>query len=257
MFAVMTKIGAYATLRFGTLVFPPDLPAIGDLLSNLLLPAGLVTLMVGAVGVLGASTLPRLAAFGGIASMGTAFVAISAFTPQTTIAALYYILHSTLATAAMFLVADLVTRRRAHARLDEATAPIAQSGLIASLYLATAIAMAGMPPLSGFIGKLLILDAFRAQAALVWTVILLSSFLMILGLARAGSTLFWKPAASDTPPADHPAEGLAITATFSLIAGLVALTILAGPITDWLAGSAQALHQPTGYIAANHLGEER
>ena len=167
MFAVMTKIGAYATLRFGTLVFPPDLPATGDLLSNLLLPAGLVTLMVGAVGVLGASTLPRLAAFGGIASMGTAFVAISAFTPQTTIAALYYILHSTLATAAMFLVADLVTRRRAHARLDEATAPIAQSGLIASLYLATAIAMAGMPPLSGFIGKLLILDAFRAQAALV------------------------------------------------------------------------------------------
>ena len=252
MFAVMTKIGAYAVLRFGTLVFPASLLATGNLLSTLLLPAGLITVLVGAVGVLGANTLPRLAAFGGIASMGTAFVAISAFTPQTTVAALYYILHSTLATAAMFLVADLVTRRRAHARLDEATGPIAQSGLIASLYLAVAVAMAGMPPLSGFIGKLLILDAFRDQAALVWTVILVSSFLMMLGFARAGSALFWKPA-SDTPPPQHPAEGLAFTATLGLIAGLALLTVLAGPITDWLSGTAEALQRPTGYIEANQL----
>jgi multicomponent K+:H+ antiporter subunit D len=257
MFAVMTKVGAYATLRFGTLVFPASTPATGDLLSAFLLPAGLVTLAVGAIGVLGASTLPRLAAFGGIASMGTTFIAISAFTPETTVAALYYILHSTLATAALFLVADLVTRRRAHARLDQATGPLAQSGFIASLYLAAAVAMAGMPPLSGFIGKLLILDAFRDQAPLVWTVILVSSFLMILGFARAGSTLFWKPAASATPPAESPPEALAFTATIGLIAGLVMMTVLAGPITDWLAGLAQALHQPTGYIEANHLGEER
>jgi multicomponent K+:H+ antiporter subunit D len=254
MFAVMTKIGAYASLRFGTLVFPPDLAATADMLQTLLLPAGLVTLLLGAIGVLGATTLPRLAAFGGIASMGTAFVAISAFTPVTTTAALYYILHSTLATAAMFLVADLVTRRRAHARLDEATAPIAQSGLIAALYLAAAIAMAGMPPLSGFIGKLLILDAFRDGAPLVWSVILLSSFLMILGLARAGSTLFWKPAASDTPPPEHSAEPLAITATIALLAGLAALTVLAGPITDWLSATANELDAPSAYIEANRLG---
>jgi multicomponent K+:H+ antiporter subunit D len=253
MFAVMTKVGAYATLRFGTLVFPASLPATGDLLSTFLLPAGLVTLAVGAIGVLGASTLPRLAAFAGIASMGTSFIAIAAFTPVTTAAALYYILHSTLATAALFLVADLVTRRRAHARLDEATAPLAQSGLIASLYLAAAVAMAGMPPLSGFIGKLLILDAFRGQAPLVWTVILVSSFLMILGFARAGSTLFWKPAASDAPAAERPPERLAFTATLGLLAGLVMLTFLAGPITDWLTGTAQALHQPTNYIEANRL----
>ena len=257
MFAVMTKVGAYAVLRFGTLVFPASLPATGDLLSTFLLPAGLVTLAVGAIGVLGASTLPRLAAFGGIASMGTAFVAIAAFTPQTTVAALYYILHSTLATAAMFLVADLVTRRRAHARLDEGAGPIAQSGLIASLYLAAAVAMAGMPPLSGFIGKLLILDAFRDQAPLIWTVILVSSFLMILGFARAGSTLFWKSAASDTPAPEHPPEGLAFIATLALVGGLVALTVLAGPISDWLASTANELHQPTGYIEANQLGQER
>ena len=257
LFAVMTKIGAYATLRFGTLVFPETLPATGDLIGHLLQPAALITLAVGAIGVLGAATLPRLAAFAGIASMGTAFLAISAFTPATTAAALYYILHSTLATAALFLVADLISRRRAHPRLAEAPA-IAQSGLIAALFMAAAIALAGMPPLSGFIGKLLILDAFRAQAPLIWSVILVSSFLMILGFSRAGSLVFWKPAphtpTTDTPtPA--PTEPLAIAATLALLATLAALTLLAGPITDWLAATAQTLHAPEAYIDANRLGE--
>ncbi|AZL61200.1 monovalent cation/H+ antiporter subunit D [Tabrizicola piscis] len=257
MFAVMTKVGAYATLRFGTLVFPPSLAATGDLLSSLILPAGLVTLVVGAVGVLGASTLPRLVAFGAIASMGTAFIAIGAFTPETTAAALYYILHSTLATAALFLVADLVTRRRTHARLDDTAPPIAQSGLIASLYLAAAVAMAGMPPLSGFIGKLLVLDAFRDQTALIWSTVLGSSFLMILGYARAGSHIFWKASALDAQPEEPRPEGLAFTATIGLVVALALLTILAGPITDWLTETAATLYAPDGYIAANQLGQER
>jgi multicomponent K+:H+ antiporter subunit D len=255
MFAVMTKVGAYATLRFGTLVFPPSLAATGDLLHSLILPAGMVTLVVGAVGVLGASTLPRLVAFGAIASMGTAFIAIGAFTPETTAAALYYILHSTLATAALFLVADLVTRRRPHARLDDAAPPIAQVGLISALFLAAAVAMAGMPPLSGFIGKLLILDAFREQSALVWSTVLGSSFLMILGYARAGSRLFWKASTQEAQPEEARPEGLAFTATFGLLAGLVALTVLAGPITGWLTETAAMLYAPDGYIAANQLGQ--
>jgi multicomponent K+:H+ antiporter subunit D len=259
MFAVMTKIGAYAVIRFGTLVFPPDLAVTGALLSDLILPAGLVTLAVGAVGVLGASTLPRLAAFGGIASMGTAFLAVAAFTPQTVAAALYYILHSTLATAAMFLVADLVTRRRAHVRLTETAPAMAQGGLIAGLYLVAAVAMAGMPPLSGFIGKLLVLDAFRDQAGLIWPVVLVSSFLMILGFARAGSTLFWKPATEapgDAPPPGEAApEALAFTATFGVIAGLVGLTVFAGPVTAWLGDTAAMLDAPAAYVAANRLGQ--
>jgi multicomponent K+:H+ antiporter subunit D len=252
MFAVMTKVGAYATLRFGTLIFPENLPATGDLLGSLLQPAALITLGVGAIGVLGAATLPRLVAFAGIASTGTAILAISAFTPGTTAAALYYILHSTLATAALFLVADLVTRRRAHARLEEAPG-IAQTGLIAALFMAAAVAIAGMPPLSGFIGKLLILDAFRNQAPLVWSVILGSSFLMILGLARAGSLIFWKASAPVGPSQEFPSEVLAFAAAFALLAALAALAILAGPVTDWLTATAETLHTPQGYIDANRL----
>ncbi|CAN1516683.1 HyfB Formate hydrogenlyase subunit 3/Multisubunit Na+/H+ antiporter, MnhD subunit [Paracoccaceae bacterium] len=249
MFAVMTKVGAYAVIRFGTLVFPMDLAATNLLYASLLLPAGLATLGIGAIGTLGATTLPRLAAFAGIASMGTVFVAIAHFTPAATASALYYILHSTLATALIFLVADLISRRRAHSGLQDCP-PVAQPGLMGALFLAASIALAGMPPLSGFVGKLLILDAWRDHAFAVWSAILVSSFLMILGLARAGSHLFWKPE-GEAPKAK--VEPVALLATLGLVAGLVALTVFAGPVTDWLAETAEALHDPAGYIAANRL----
>ncbi len=251
LFAVMTKIGAYAILRTGTLIFPPDSPATGSLIGDLLLPAALITLGVGAIGVLGARSLPRLAAFAGIASMGTLFTTLSAFTPAATGAALYYMIHSTLATATLFLVADLVTDRRKADRIDTSHPAIAQQGLIAALFFAAAIAMAGMPPLSGFLGKLLIMDALRENAALVWSVILITSFLMMVGFARAGSALFWKPAESKAT--SHAPEPLAFTAVFALIGGLVLLTVFAGPVTVWLNETATHLHERGAYIAANQL----
>lgn len=251
LFAIMTKVGAYATLRFATLVFPPDLPATGLILPTLLLPAALLTLAVGAVGIIGATTLPRLAAFGGIASMGTVFLALAQLSPKAHAAGLYYLVHSTLATALIFLVCDLISRRRAHLRLDQ-PAPLAQSGLTGALFLSAAIALAGLPPLSGFLGKLLILDAWRDQAALVWPAMLASSFLILLGLSRAGSRIFWKPAPGPTPVAPH--EPLALAATFALLAGLAALTVFAGPVTGWLATTAEELARPGPYIAATGIG---
>ncbi|MGL4321065.1 MAG: monovalent cation/H+ antiporter subunit D, partial [Paracoccaceae bacterium] len=242
LFAIMTKVGAYAVIRMFTLVFSPTVAAIGTLFADLLLPAALVTLFIGAFGTLGAHNLPRLTAFAGIASMGTIFLAIAAFTPQATTSALYYLIHSTLTGALLFLIADLVAHHRGNTSLRTVLPPMAQGGLIASLFLIAAIGMAGMPPLSGFLGKLLIMDALRDQALLVWPTILITSLLLILGFARAGSTLFWKAHTSDAPPQDHPSQALALTAVFLLIAGLVALTIFAGPVTEWLGGTARQLH---------------
>jgi multicomponent K+:H+ antiporter subunit D len=253
LFAIMTKVGAYAVIRLFKLVFPPTVAATGPLYADLLLPAAILTLAIGAIGVLGAHSLPRLAAFAGIASMGTIFLAIAAFTPQATTAALYYLIHSTLAGALLFLIADLVQDRRGDTSLRTILPPIAQGGLIASLFLIAAIGMAGMPPLSGFLGKLLIMDALRADAPLIWSTILITSLLLILGFARAGSTLFWKAHAGDATPEEHAPEGLAFTAVFLLVAGLIGLTVFAGPITDWLATAASELHDPTAYIAANAL----
>jgi multicomponent K+:H+ antiporter subunit D len=253
LFAIMTKVGAYAIIRVTTLVFPP-LGPVGELFFDLMIPAALVTLAVGAAGVLGASTLPRLAAFSGIASMGVLFMAVGAYTPQAMAAALYYLIHSTLAGAMLFLVADLVTARRSCGELIARHGPIPQGGLIAALFMAAAIASAGMPPLSGFVGKLLVLDSLRDAAAVLWPAILVASFLLILGLGRAGSILFWKAHESGEVTGEHPAEPWAFAAVGLLLAGIVGLTVMAGPVTGWLAVTADGLFAPQPYIEANLLG---
>lgn len=80
--------------------------------------------------------------------------------------------------------------------------PIAGHGLLAALFFATAIAIAGMPPLSGFLGKLLVLDATRdAGLVLIWSTILVTSLITIVGFAMAGSTVFWKAHATPADPA--------------------------------------------------------
>lgn len=241
LFAVMTKVGAYAAIRFGTLVFPPGLPATGTILSDVLLPAALLTLAVGALGSLAARSLPQMAAFAAIASMGTAFTAIAGFTPDGLAAALYYIAHSTLAGALLFLVTDLVTARTANARLP---------GPLAALFLTAAIAVVGLPPLSGFLGKLFVLQATAAQGLLIWPVILIASFLMLLGGSRLGSDMFWK---AEGPTARHlrAAEALG---PLALAAALVGLTLWAGPAHRHMTGIVAGLLDPASYIAANALG---
>ncbi|MFN3823230.1 MAG: monovalent cation/H+ antiporter subunit D [Pseudorhodobacter sp.] len=258
LFAIMTKVGAYAVIRVFTLVFPDGAEATGTLFADLLMPAALVTLVVGALGVLGASGLARLAAFAGIASMGTLFIAIATFTPQGLAAALYYMVHSTIAGAVLFMVADMVLTRRGSDGLDRVLPRFGQSGLLAALFFGAAIAMAGMPPLSGFLGKLLVMDATRGdQMALIWTVILATSLVIVVGFARAGSTVFWKcHAISETTEPEARPDGLGFAMVFAMLAALVVLTLAAGPLIGWFDTVAEELFARTPYIESVLTGRE-
>ncbi len=267
LFAIMTKVGAYSIMRVYTLVFGPEVAATDGLVGDWLQPAALATLAVGAIGILGAQHIARMVAFCAIASMGTLLIAISLFSELATAAALYYVFHSTLATALLFLVADMVMERRGGAIAPKP--PMVQNGLIASLFFVGAIAMAGMPPLSGFIGKLLVLDASRgaADSTAIWAVILIGSFVTIVGLARAGTMIFWKSHDAQTMPepdptddtepaaAPEPQPGLAFTSVFGLVLGLGLLTLFAGPALDYTRATAAQLFTPDQYISAV-LGRE-
>ncbi|GAA6158549.1 monovalent cation/H+ antiporter subunit D [Ruegeria sp. HU-ET01832] len=267
LFAIMTKVGAYSILRMYTLGFGPEVEATQGLVGAWLQPAALVTLAIGAIGILGAQHIARMVAFCAIASMGTLLVAISLFTEAATGAALYYVYHSTLATALMFLVADLVVERRGGAIAP--TAPMPQSGLVSALFFVGAIALAGMPPLSGFIGKLLVLDAARdaPDANAIWAVVLIGSFVTIVGLARAGTLIFWKSHDAQhigdgsqgdvaEQPAPEPNPALALTSVFGLVLGLVLLTLFAGPALTYATKTAEQLYTPDAYISAVLGGEE-
>ncbi len=253
LFAVMTKVGAYAVIRVLTLCFPASAPVVGHFFADALWWAALTTMALGAAGVAGARGLARMAAFAGIASMGTLFVAVAAMTPQAMTAALYYMLHATLAGAMLFLVADLVLARRWSGSLTEVRPVFPQAGVLAALFMAAGVATAGLPPVSGFLAKLLVLDAWReAGMAAVWAAVLGSSLVVTLGFARAGSLLFWKaqtvPVAKGSPAPG--AQPWALAAVGSLLALMVALTVLAGPVHDYLALAVADLFDPARYVAA-------
>ncbi|MCV6593990.1 MAG: monovalent cation/H+ antiporter subunit D [Silicimonas sp.] len=252
LFAIMTKVGAYAIIRVYTMVFHPELEVTAGLHDLWLLPAALISLALGMIGVLAARKLDRLVAFSVIGSMGMVMVAISLFSEASIAAALYYIVHSTLAGAALFLISDLVRHGRGNLRLT-AQAPMAGAVPTAALFFLAAIAMAGLPPLSGFLGKLLVLDAaFDTDTMVwVWAVVLTSSLVSILGFARAGSMLFWK-ARSVTPEEGAPAPDapplLSYVAVGGLITLLVAHTVFAGQVHSYTGNLAMRLFAPEAYI---------
>lgn len=262
LFAIMTKVGAYSIIRFYTLIFPPELEATQGLFDTWLLPAALLTLALGMIGVLGARRLDRMAAFAVIGSMGMLLTALSTFTPEGIAAALYYAVHSTLATAALFLLVDVVSERRSGGSLAfTPLPPIAGGALVAGLFFSAAIAMAGLPPLSGFVGKLLILDATAGdpRAVWIWAIVLSMSLVAVIGFARAGSAVFWKAHSDEAVVPDEAiAEGATGTprlpstpmvAIGGLLALLVAITVLAGPIQRHMAATAAQLFAPGPYIA--------
>jgi multicomponent K+:H+ antiporter subunit D len=252
LFAVMTKVGVYAVIRFGTLVYPPDLPVTNSLWGDIVWTGALISIAIGALGVLSAARLGMLIGFATIGSVGVLFLAVAAFTPASLAAGLYYAVHSTLAAALLFLLADMIRARRGKDEFATPAAPFAQSGLLASLFMVAAIAMVGLPPLSGFVGKFMILSALSDHASIAYTAILGGSLITMIGFARAGSALFWREdtALTATPYRANPS---AFTAPLLLVAALIAMTVFAGSITDWLAQTAAMLLAPQPYIDVQSL----
>lgn len=260
LFAIMTKVGAYSIIRMYTLVFGGGAGDAAWIAGPWLLPAALATLVIGMLGVLAARSLGQMVSFAVLGSVGTLLTAVSILTPQAMSAALFYLAHSTLTAAALFLLVDIVASRRP-GQEDALTVapPFAQAGMIAGAFFLAAIAFTGLPPLSGFLGKLLILDSIRdgAVAVWVWSLVLSTSLIAIIGFARGGSTLFWKSTAVEGAfESTAQPVALPMIAVGLLLAGLVLLTAFAGPVTAYLDLTAGQLFAPTHYIDAV-LGEER
>ncbi len=265
LFAVMTKVGVYAVLRVYTLVFGADAGALGGWAFDWLLPAAIATLVLATLGALAAPTLRALTAYLVMASAATLFIAVALATPASVAAGLYYLLHSTFVAAALFLVADMVRRVHAQARRTGTPVETRALALPGLLFLVAAVSVSGLPPLSGFIGKLLLLDAVPAsQVFVVWTVVLATSLLTVVALARAGSRTFWegdfaatpsevqpRPAAVAGDAAARPGHGgTRLAATLLLLGYGVALTVGASPVLRYAQAAAVQVLTPGDTIEA-------
>lgn len=257
LFALMTKVGVYAILRVHGGVFGAGAGASERLVEPWLLPLALASSVAGVLGALAATTLPRLVAWLNIASVGTILAAVGLFSAAGWSAALYYAINSTLVIAALFLLAELVGSQRGEVgeRLEPA-GPVAQPALLGTMLLLVAASVIGLPPLPGFLGKLMILQSAQGPAmAWVWGVVLLVGFLSLVGLARAGSVLFWavEPARGGASAGASPRL---LVATLSLLAAMLAVAAAAGPLKRYTDAAALQLADRDG-LARAVLGAQR
>lgn len=253
LFAIMTKVGVYAIIRVHGVVFGADAGASAFTVQPLLLPLALLTSVVGVLGALAAGTLPRLVAWLTVASVGTVLAAIGLFGAQAWSAALFYMANSTLVIAGLFLLSELVGAQRGDvADSLEPASPVAQPQLLGLMLLLAAASVAGLPPLPGFIGKLMILEASasHAWAVAVWAVVLGVGFLTLVGLARAGSILFWNVRVDGPVPGDAGASPRLVVATLALIGAGVAMSVFAAPLQRYTAAAALQLVDRAAYARA-------
>jgi multicomponent K+:H+ antiporter subunit D len=243
LFPIMTKVGVYSILRLHGSVF--DAGAV----DSWLLVGAITTASFGALGALAAPTLAGMTAYVTLGSIGTLLIAIGTGSSAGWSAALYYLAHSTLVTAALFLLADRIAAQRGNDGFLPSP-PVAQPAVLGALFVIGAAAAAGLPPLSGFIGKLTILQstAMAPGRPWMWGVLLATGLLTMIGLARAGSALFWKTTGATAPAAR--VGFIALSPAFTLLALGAALALLAAPAQRFAEAAAEQLAERRLYAAA-------
>lgn len=261
IFTIMTKVGIYAILRVNGTVF--DDAMAQSIFKNCLLMIGLITSFYGVIGAIAAERLRRFVGFMVLSSIGTLLIAIAMFNTQAWSAALYYLVHSTLVAAAFYLFCGWMTSQRGSFKDHLKVAPkIKQEKAAAFTYFTIALMMAGLPPFSGFLGKVFILQATAETPYQGWiiAVILIVSLLSIIAFTRVGFILFWRA----SPPEENPKESAYIAyqslpdttpnrndkAIYILLTALISYVVFAAPIQSYTTSTAQQIQNHALYQQA-------
>jgi Formate hydrogenlyase subunit 3/Multisubunit Na+/H+ antiporter, MnhD subunit len=289
MFAIMTKVGVYTLLRLWTLLFSGQAGASAYFGGDWLIYGGMATIVCAGVAILAAQRLERLASLSILVSAGILLSAIGFAQPNLIGAALFYLVSSTLALSALFLLAELIERSRSANEMplfddgdlprpmeslqppkginldDEQKAVVGQvipwtMAFLGLSFIACSLLIIGMPPLSGFIGKLGLLSALLNPLGLgngsdepisnaAWgllALLILSGLASLIAFSRLGIQRFWTPEERPSPLLRR-FECVPIIALLGLS---IALTFKAEPLLRYTQAAAQTLNNPQQYVMA-------
>jgi len=282
LFSIMTKVGVYVILRLSLLMFGDQAGESSGFAQPWILYIGLATLTFGTLGMLASQNTGRLAGFAVIISSGTLLSAIGFGRDSVTAAALFYLVSSTLARGAFFLLQELMERSRtfgadllavtleafgldrsADTEEDMSTTDIgvaipAAMAFLGLSFIACALVLSGLPPLSGFVAKFALLTTIlnpdgltpeigSPEPVLAWVLLgllVVSGLTTVVSLTRIGIRAFWVPSGRAQPR-------LRVIEVFPIAAMLVlgiVLMVQAQPAMRYFTDTARALHHPDDYV---------
>jgi multicomponent Na+:H+ antiporter subunit D len=230
---LLTKVGVYAIIRTETLLFPG-----GELAGLLMVGAGL-TMVIGALGAVAQTDVKRMLSFTLVSHIGYMVFGIGLVSVAGLAGAIFYVAHHILIQSALFLASGLMERRGGSTSINRLGGLAAASPVLALLFFVPAMNLSGIPPMSGFIGKLGLLEAGAEDGSvLAWCLVgagVLTSLLTLYAVAKVWGKAFWRPV--DQAPQDDPGDDHDLTGT----GGAVLVEVVTGPLSRTMVGSTGAL----------------
>ncbi|MFS0727393.1 Na+/H+ antiporter subunit D [Paenibacillus sp. 1P07SE] len=247
--ALLTKVGIYAIIRTFTLVFYHD-PGVTHTFIGIL---AALTMLLGVIGALAYRDVSRILVYNIVAGVGFIIFGLAVANQASLEGAIYYLTHDMVAKALLFLLGGVIVAAAGTDKLAKMGGMIKDYPMIGWLFLLTTMSLVGVPPLSGFIGKLMIVQG-GLESGWYWTtaVSLLMSLLVLLSLIRVFMLVFWSEGSLNRVRPEHP---LKLNAGHVIpIVGLSLLVVLIGVGAQWfypyVSMAAEVLMQPDLYIEA-------
>ncbi|OMC38253.1 Na+/H+ antiporter subunit D [Mycobacterium sp. GA-1841] len=275
---LLTKVGVYAIIRAHALLFP------GGSLDSVLLVAGLLTMVIGILGAIAQSDIKRLLSFTLVSHIGYMVFGVALGNELGMSGAIYYVAHHIVVQTTLFLVVGLIERQAGASTLNRLGGLAAASPVLAFVFVVPALNLGGIPPFSGFIGKVALLEAGAANGSvLAWILVaggVVTSLLTLYVVARVWTKAFWRSRAdapeghlsaaapavllddsediefADRDSVGRMPVGMLVPTAALIVVGLV-LTVAAGPIFGYGERSAAEVLDRGQYISAVLGGSPR
>ncbi|RWZ64439.1 Na+/H+ antiporter subunit D [Labedella populi] len=263
---LLTKVGIYAIIRTDTVLFI-DVP-----LQTPLLIVAAVTMIVGILGAVAQADIKRLLSFTLVSHIGYMVFGIAIGSEAATTSTIYYVVHHIVVQTALFLVAGLIERVGGSTSISRLGGLLSAAPIVAVLYFIGALNLGGIPPFSGFLGKVGLFRAgVESGTPLDFVVIgagAATSLVTLYALARVWNMAFWRgrrevegysssllASLSENPEDDgrvslKTVSPLMVSATAGLVVLTVALTVFAGPLFALADRAAVNIEDPSTYVRA-------
>jgi len=253
---LLTKVGVYAYFRTSTLFLADGFAPW----QTLFLWAAALTMITGVLGAAAHFHMRRILAFHIISQIGYLLAGMAMFTVAGIAAALFYFIHNNLAKTNLLLISSVVERKFGTSRLERIGGIYKASPWLSIWFLISALALAGIPPLSGFWAKLGVVRA-GIEGGFGWLVFaaLGVGMMTLFSMTKLWAEAFWKAKPEDHGQPDEeergPVTNLGLVPIVIMVGSILALSFAGGYAFDICTAAASQLMDPEGYIRTI-LGEE-
>ncbi|ARK31344.1 Na+/H+ antiporter subunit D [Halalkalibacter krulwichiae] len=244
--ALLTKVGIYAIFRMFTLVFYHE-PQITHLLIAIM---GALTMILGAIGAVAYNDIRMILAYNVVIAVGFIMAGLASFTSAALMGSIYYLIHDIIIKAVIFLLGGTMIHLAGTSKLNEMSGLIRNHPALGWMFFISALSLSGIPPLSGFIGKVLITQGtFEADLFWLGAIGLITSLMVLYSIMKIFLYGFWGGTLLSTKMEKGTTKGLLLPISI-LTAVTIALGLGVEGIHVYVDQAVYTLLDPSLYISA-------